>query len=352
MNEPKTILGMMILLLAWSFSPFATAQHDEHDHDDHEGHDPAEHEKHAEPDLSAHEGHEHAEPEEKDPDGHDHGDHAESEIHLDPAVMKEFGIEVAVAEKGVLERHLRLPGEVRINQDHTAHIVPRYAGLAVEVLKTQGDDVREGDVLARIEGNESLVTYELKSLMGGTITDRHVTVGESLGEDDVVFVVSNLDSVWIDLALFQKDLPFVKKGQTVVLSGEDHLPAGEGIIFYVRPTLDEHTRTGLVRVELPNPERRWKPGMFVVGDVLIPSEKNVVLISREAVLTVENVRSVFVLNDEGAFEPRPVELGHQQNGLVEILSGLEPGERYAARNVLPLKAELNRSALEHAGHAH
>lgn len=286
---------------------------------------------------------------------HDHNDEAHDEhedgpIVLSPEVMEEFGIEVETAGGGTIAYTTKLPGEIQINQDRLAHVVPRYPGLVLEVRKKVGDAVRKGETLAVLEGNDSLTPFPLTSMIDGTIIDKHITLGESLQPESMAFTIANLSNVWVDLTLYQKDLLAVKKGQTVIVSGGAHLPASEGVIDYVSPTLDEHTRTGHARVVLSNPAGAWKPGMFVTAEVMLGEDPAEVVVPATAVHTVEGRPSVFV-GDADGFEPRPVQIGRRNHLQVEILSGLAAGEHYVARGGFTLKAEHGRGEMD-SGHHH
>jgi cobalt-zinc-cadmium efflux system membrane fusion protein len=109
--------------------------------DAHPGHDDG-HDDHD--DHNDHDGHEH------DGEGPDHG----NEIVLSPELMAEAGIEVGQAQGGRIARDLLLPGEIALNADRLAHIVPRVDGLVREVRKTLGDEVRAGEVMAILESRE------------------------------------------------------------------------------------------------------------------------------------------------------------------------------------------------------
>lgn len=281
-------------------------------------------------------------------DGHD--EHEEEAITLSPEVMKEFGIEVETARAGTIAYTTQLPGEIQINQDQLAHVVPRYPGLVLEVHKKVGDSVAQGETLAVLEGNDSLTPFPLKSMIDGTVIDKHITLGESLQPESTVYTIANLDTVWVDLTLYQKDLLAVKKGQKVVVSGGAHLSSAEGVIDYVSPTLDEHTRTGHARVVLQNPTGDWKPGMFVSGEVFLGEEVAKVVVPATAIHTVEDRPTIFVETEEG-FEPRPVQIGSRNLLQVEILSGLAVGEHYVARGGFTLKAEHGRGEMD-SGHNH
>ena len=281
---------------------------------------------------------------------HDHSDSESTEDHdddhairLTAAQLAAFGVTVATAGPAKIDHGVELFGEVRPNGDTLAHIVPRFPGIVHQVRATVGDEVRAGNVLATIESNESLAPYELKTQLDGTVIERHITRGESVDREKQAFVIADLSSVWVDLAVYQKDLDHVRVGQSVLVSSGS--AEAEGKISYIAPVVDEPTRTAIARVVLPNPEHAWRPGLFVTARVLdpIPAE---VAIERSAIQTIEGRATVFVEAREG-FEPHPVTLGRSGEMLVEVLDGLGAGTRYVATNSFLLKAELGKGEAEH-----
>lgn len=272
------------------------------------------------------------------------GEHEERAIKLSSEVLKEFGVELDTAASGNISFGVTLPGEVQINQGRLAHVVPRFPGVVLDVKKKIGDVVSEEDVLAVMEGNDSLTPYMLKAMTSGTIIEKHITKGENLQTEDSAFTIADLSDVWVILTLYQKDLYLVREGQSVIVSGGAHLPTAKGVIDYVSPTMDEHTRTGYARVVLSNPDGKWKPGMFITGDVHLGEEPAEVVVPATAIQTLDDGASVFVETAEG-FEPRKVSLGRANRTMVEILSGLAVGERYVVRGGFTLKAELGRGEM-------
>lgn len=123
----------------------------EDDHDDHDGHkEEDDHDAHEEEGDHDEHGDEHGEEE-----GHEgHDEHEEEGLRLSAAEQKEFGLQLATAGAGQLEVHVRLPGEVVLNPDRVAHIVPRVPGIAREVRANVGDQVKKGQVLAVLESRE------------------------------------------------------------------------------------------------------------------------------------------------------------------------------------------------------
>lgn len=197
----------------------------------------------------------------------------------------------------------------------------------------------------------SLSYYEMKAPFGGTIVEKHVTLGEKLNDDSPVFTVADLDVVWARLTVYQKNLDDVKAGQTVSIRMNPSSVARESVIDYVTPVVEESTRTASARVVLNNSERHWRPGSFVSGKVALDAVPCEVVVPLTALQTIEDNTVIFVKEGE-SFHARPVKTGRRDSDQVEIVSGLENGETYVSEGGFTLKAEMARGALEHAGHAH
>lgn len=287
----------------------------------------------------------------------DHAEHSGEEAHneetirLSPEVLEEFGVVIATSGPGVLVRTVSLPAEVRPNQNRLAHIAPRFPGVATDVRREVGDTVEAGETLAVIEASQSLAPYQLKTLIGGVVIERHVTRGEPVSQDrGPLFTVADLSTVWVDLSVYQRHLAELDVGQRVVVSAGHGLPEAEGTLSYVAPVIDEHTRTATARVVLENPHGIWRPGMFVTARIEVGRDEVAVAVPRSAIATVEGRATVFV-ETGGGFEPRPVRLGREGERSVEIRDGLVAGDRYVARGGFTLKSELAREELS-GGHSH
>ncbi|KAA3616769.1 MAG: HlyD family efflux transporter periplasmic adaptor subunit [Calditrichaeota bacterium] len=271
-------------------------------------------------------------------------------VQISDAELQEFGIELATAGPGKLAIHVSLPGEIIIPPDNLAHIHPRFAGIVKEVRKHIGDKVRKGDVLAVIESNESLAEYQIKSLIDGTVVEKHFSLGEVVEGTDHGFVVANLSQVWAMLTLYQKDLPFVKTGQEVTISLGSEMEKSVGKIAYISPIIDEITRTAKARIILNNRKGYWKPGLFVTGSIATSESEVDVVIPKTALETFEGKTVVFVKNDEG-FEPREVIIGKTNHLNVEAISGIKSGDIFVSKGGFTLKSELQKGEMGE-GHGH
>ena len=125
-----------------------------------------------------------------------------------------------------------------------------------------------------------------------------------------------------------------------------------GRIELIEPTLDEASRTAHVRVALDNHSGQLLPGLFVT--VAIPlrgaSEALATAVPDEAVQKITGIPGVFIERERGVYELRPVETGREAHGMVEILHGLQEGDRVVSRGAFLLKSELLKSTI--AGDEH
>jgi len=271
-------------------------------------------------------------------------------ISFTTAEIQEFELRMAPAGKATIERLIELPGVVRANEDRLAHIVPRFAGIVTEVRRNIGDSVKSGDTLAVIESSQSLSAYSLKTLLAGVIIEKHVTRGEAVTPDSQAFVVADLESVWIDLSVYQRDLTQIRPGQRArIIAGHD-LPEAEGVVSYVAPVVDEATRTATARIVLENPDGFWRPGMFASALVTVERAEVAIAVPVSALHSLNDATVVFVA-DGTKFRPRVVTVGRRDGQRAEIRSGLAAGESIVVDGGFTLKSELRRSEFG-GGHAH
>lgn len=284
---------------------------------------------------------------------YEHGSEGHEEekiVVLSVDEMTEFGIEISTAGPGKLEQHVDLTGEIVIDPDRLAHIVPRFPGIVKKVNKKIGDRVSKGETIAIIESNESLSPYEIKSMIDGQVIDMHLTHGEVISDSDHKITIADLSKVWANLNVYQKDLNNIRVGQKVTISAKLGTKEVEGKISYISPVVNEKTRTAIARVVLDNHDDLWRPGIFINGKVIVGNETVSVYVPKTALENFENRTVVFVKHQEG-FEPQPVTIGRSNTKAVEIIAGLKPGQNYVSKGGFNLKAELQKEAFGD-GHGH
>ena len=279
-------------------------------------------------------------------DPHGHGKHAGEGVELTDEKVAAAGIELEKAGPGVLHDSLFLNGILQPNQETLVQVTPRFPGVVREIHKRIGDRVGKGDLLAKIESNQSLTVYELRAPLAGTIIDRQISLGEHVGEQKPAFTIADLTSVWVDFSVYRRDLKRVNVGDTVMIDPEDGGPAIEAKISYVSPVGSSDTQSALARTVVKNQDLRLRPGLFVTGRLLLAAKPVNIAVKSSALQTVENRTVVFVrVGDK--FEPRDVEVGEQDPERVEITFGLFEGDVYAAKNSFIIKAELAKGTASH-----
>lgn len=218
---------------------------------------------------------------------------------------------------------------------------------AKAISKDQGISVTDFRITS-----EKLAWYPIRAPFNGTIIDKHITLGEVIGDDADVFVIADLSSVWVDLHVYQKDMVLIKKGQKVIISVGEAIPDVEGVISYVGPVVGQESRTALARVVLSNESGILRPGLFVSAKVTVDDIDAGVVVPKDAVGNLKGRKCVFIKDDHG-FEPGYVRLGRSDTEYIEVISGLDPGQQYVTKGAFELKAKIITSTLDsHAGHGH
>lgn len=239
-----------------------------------------------------------------------------------------------------------------MNENRMGHVSLRFDGVVTKISKRLGDVVKKGEVLASMESNETLRPFDLKAPLDGSIVAFHITPGESLEAGEVAYTVSDTSTVWVDLRVYQRDLPKVHAEQKVRISAGHEYEEAEGEVSYVGPTIDESTRTGLARVVLPNPSGTYRPGLFVIGNVLLDAYRLPLVVPRSAVISMDDTNIVFVEAENGkGYEKKEVTLGQADTTSIAIRSGLNRGERYVSEGGFFLKADSQKEDFGD-GHGH
>jgi membrane fusion protein, heavy metal efflux system len=277
----------------------------------------------------------------KDEHGHGHGEN----VKLTDAQIAAADIDLLTAGPRELSDYMRLNGLIQPNQEALVKVGPRFPGVIRSMRKRLGDKVKKDEVLATVESNQSLTTYELKAPIDGTIIDRDGTLGELASEAKPLFTIADLSTMWIDFAVYRRDLSKVRVGDAVYIDVEDGGPTIEAKIDYLSPFGATDTQSSIVRAVVPN-DGRLRPGLFVDGRIVLSSRPVEVAISTSALQTLDGKTVVFVREGD-SFAPREVELGGRSANWVEVKFGLLPGDVYAAKNSFVIKAEIGKASATH-----
>jgi cobalt-zinc-cadmium efflux system membrane fusion protein len=198
---------------------------------------------------------------------------------------------------------------------------------------------------------ESLRKQFLRSPITGRVSERRVDLGGLIGregQESELFVIVNLDDIWVDLAVSPEDIASLREDAPITIRAIGIEGETRAQVIFVSPLLDRETRNARVIATMPNGDHRWKPGTFVTAEIPLGGAAAKVLVSKQALQTSQGKPTVFVRTANG-FEARPVRTGREDDEDIEILDGLSVGETVAVANTFTLKAELEKADAEH-GH--
>jgi cobalt-zinc-cadmium efflux system membrane fusion protein len=273
-----------------------------------------------------------------------HGE--EGAVEMNDARVASSNIELLTAGPETLRDSLLLNGILQPNQESLVQVTPRFPGVVREIKKRIGDNVEKGELLAKIESNQSLTVYEIRAPISGTVIDRQISLGEYASEQKPAFTVADISTVWVDLSVYRRNLPRVRIGDKILIDVGDGGAPVEAALSYISPIGSSDTQSALARAVVPNPDMRLRTGLFVSARLILAAKKVPIAVRATAIQTVENRKVVFVRSGD-KFEARDVDVGAQDPENVEILFGVLEGDRYAAKNSFIVKAELGKGSASH-----
>jgi len=174
-------------------------------------------------------------------------------------------------------------------------------------------------------------SYEVpvKSPINGEVVEQDVAAGQLIQPGATqCFVISDTSTVWVLVNVYQKDLPYIRVGDSVTIQTDTYSQVFQGRIAYVAASLDPSTRTLQARIETNNPGEKLKKDMYVVATVNAGTIKNAIALPDSAILRdAENQPFVYAESSANQFGRRSVTLGESLNGQTEVTSGLNPGDQ-------------------------
>jgi multidrug efflux pump subunit AcrA (membrane-fusion protein) len=322
-------------------------------------------------------------------------------IRLTSDEMMTFGVTFGTAEVRPLNRRIRTVGVVGFDETRMAYVAPRFGGwaerlhvdftgqvvrqgqpllevyspelvsaqeellLAARLVESVGDsrveDVAEGaegllesarrrlaywdisdeQVRRLLETGEVRRTLTIHAPVSGIVMEKDVFQGQAFQPGRNLYMIADLSRVWVNAEIFESDAPLVLEGMPAEISVAA-LPGQplSGTIEYVYPTLGDRTRSMRARIAIPNPGGRLKPGMYATVD--LRSELGASLtVPTSAVLHSGERAVAFVDMGGGELMPRELRLGLRGERYVQVLEGLEPGQRVVTSAQFLLDSESN-----------
>jgi RND family efflux transporter MFP subunit len=195
------------------------------------------------------------------------------------------------------------------------------------------------------QGGEPSRTVTIYNPASGTVTELSVVEGMQAQAGRTLMQIADLSSLWLQVDVPESDLGWVDT-QTRAVVEVDSRPGDDlrGRVEYVYDTLDPMTRTGTARIVVPNPNGRLKPGMFATATLNGRPSDPALVVPAEAVIRTGTDAVVIRALGEGRFEPQPVTLGQEADGMIQILSGLAEGDEIVTSAQFLIDSEARLAA--------
>lgn len=248
-----------------------------------------------------------------------------------------YSIQAASLEESQRSDQERLQAEkMLVDAEATVHMEREHLS---ELLQVPSESLTATNLY-----NRELVP--IRSPLDGVVIARNVSVGQVVDTGFVAFDISNLSTVWVTAAVNQQDLSLLHIGASAEITNS----GSPGEVFHGRvamlgDTLDPQTRTIPVRIVVPNPGNRLRPGMFASAAIAEPATRDAIFVPEDALQNINGMQVVFVMRDNQTFQARTVNLGTRSRGAVEVLNGLQPGDRIVARGAFMVKSEMLKGTM-------
>jgi cobalt-zinc-cadmium efflux system membrane fusion protein len=205
----------------------------------------------------------------------------------------------------------------------------------------------DGDLARIAKENDTKNLLEVTAPVDGTITAWDATLGEAVEPTTQLFALADTTRMWVWIDVYERDITAVASGQTVTftISGTEE-PVFSGKVTWVGTEVNATTRTARVRAEMANPAGRLRANQFGQARIQIEPEHDALVIPRAAVQDDGKIQIVFIPLGEAVYHPQPVKtIPTERDEMVEVIQGLEPGQRVVTSRAYILKSELFRDRL-------
>ena len=182
--------------------------------------------------------------------------------------------------------------------------------------------------------------FQMRSPLTGTVVERTVTPGQSVGGDSsqVLFTVADLDTLQVVADIYERDLDLIHPGLTAVVSVEAYPDvAFAAAVAAIGDVVDPTTRTIKVRAWVDNASHKLKPEMFARLHIDISEGKEFISVPKEAVLEIDGKEFVYIAQADGTYMKQEVKVGSASDDRLRILRGLKPGDRVVTKGAVLLK---------------
>lgn len=295
-------------------------------------------------------------------------------VKITPQVQNQLGVRTQEVKRKALKLHLRTYGRVNFDRNLVVKLSPRVTGW-VDMLfaSTEGEAVKRGQPLFALYSPELIRTQEeylaaltqnnqtnirkaesgLRALKmddaaidqlktervaqqsvifrapkDGVVGMLNVTEGDYVEPGDPLMAIGSLENVWVEMDIFESQASLIKPRQLISLTTPSYPSlTWEGEVDYIYPALSSREQSLRFRSEIDNPQMRLKPNMHIQGVIALADREAAIVVPRQAVIDLGEQQRVVLELGSGSFKSVEVTVGHSNANEIEVLQGLEEGDR-------------------------
>jgi len=272
-------------------------------------------------------------------------------IRVSEVAQRNLGLTVQEADLRPIETTLRVIGEIQGDPARSGTVSSRISGRVSAVYAQEGERVAKGKALVEVESlqlGDPPPRARYSSPVSGTVTDRHVVVGDDVEPNRHLFEVVDLSEVLAIGRVFEGQIGQVEVGQKVRVRVPSY--PGEifdGVVERLGGKLDAKSRSLAIYIRVSNPDERLRPHMRTTLSLVTGGAEFALAIPKTAVLGEAGQFFAFVQDEERPelFERRLLVIGVSNDRFTEVIEGLYPGERvvsegnYSLQYLTPVAVE-------------
>lgn len=227
-----------------------------------------------------------------------------------------------------IQRTVLLNGNISSKVE--TNIYPDTSGKVTNILKTVGESVYKGEIIAYVDPSKPGSAYAaspVKATVAGTIIQLPYNIGDTISTNNSLAVIGSLKDLEVTVNVSEKYSSYLKIGLPAYLSlisaPEEKFTAR---VSSISPVVNIDSRSQQIKLTLDQKDERIKPGMFAQVRLVIQEEKNTFVVPQKAIKTYNDESTVFVVADQNMAQRKVVTTGISNDSEIQITSGLQEGD--------------------------
>ncbi|MBC8038552.1 MAG: HlyD family efflux transporter periplasmic adaptor subunit [Rhizobiales bacterium] len=270
----------------------------------------------------------------------------EGRTTISAEAARQGGVKSERAGPAVVGELITMSGRVEIVPEGKANVRAVYPGRIVQMQAELGQQVKRGQVLARVESSSSLQTYSVTAPIGGVVVEKNANIGEVTGTQ-ALLVIADPTQLHAEFFVYPRDAERIKVGQPVRvrnLAGDAEITAK---VEATLPTASLTSQTLIAHVHLPpSVSTAFRAGMGVNGAFEVGTQQVPLAVRTKAIQRFRDFEVVYA-KVGNTYEVRMLEIGRRTPEWTEVTGGLEGGTEYVTDGAFLIRADVEKSGASH-----